>query len=152
MKTRLPAALGLLFVVVVSLSCTSGHAVAASCEPSVAVAVSVQGDVRVKHGKTEPWIEVRHKDAFCRGDILRVMEWSRVDLRLMNETTLRLDQNTEIVFSAPEKENDSWLDVLLGGAYFISRTPRRSSVEPPSSTRGSRGLSFSFVWKATRPS
>ena len=142
MKTRLPAALGLLIVVVVSLSCTSGHAVAASCEPSVAVAVSVQGDVRVKHGKTEPWIEVRHKDAFCRGDILRVMEWSRVDLLLMNETTLRLDQNTEIVFSAPEKGNDSWLDVLLGGAYFISRTPRRFKCGTPFVNAGIEGTEF----------
>src|SRR5512135_1420214 len=99
----------------ISLACTSGRAVAASCEPTVAVAVSVQGDVRVKHGKTDPWIAVRRNDAFCQGDILRVMEWSRADLFLMNETTLRLDQNTEIAFSAPAKEKDFWMDVLRGG-------------------------------------
>jgi tetratricopeptide (TPR) repeat protein/opacity protein-like surface antigen len=141
MKTRLQAAFGLI-VIAVSLPCTSGHAATAFCEPPVAVAVSVQGDVRVRHGKTEQWIEVRRNDAFCRGDILRVMEWSRVDLLLMNETTLRLDQNTEIVFSAPEKEKDSWLDVLLGGAYFMSRTPRRFKVGTPFVNAGIEGTEF----------
>jgi len=120
--------------------------------PPIAIAVSVQGDVKVKHGKGGEWIPVGRKDAFCPGDVLRVMERSRADLLLMNETTLRLDQTTEIVFSAPAKEKETWLDLLLGGAYFLSRTPGGSRSEPPSSTRGSRGPSSSSGRKATRPS
>ena len=141
-KMRLPVISGFLLGVGVSLACTSGRAVAASCEPTVAVAVSVQGDVRVKHGKTDAWIAVRRNDAFCPGDILRVMEWSRADLFLMNETTLRLDQNTEIAFSAPAKEKDFWMDVLQGGAYFMSRTPRRFKVGTPFVNAGIEGTEF----------
>ncbi|MBP2684142.1 MAG: hypothetical protein H6Q79_2181, partial [Deltaproteobacteria bacterium] len=141
-KMRLPVISGFLLGVGISLACTSGQAVAASCEPTVAVAVSVQGDVRVKHGKTDPWIAVRRNDAFCQGDILRVMEWSRADLFLMNETTLRLDQNTEIAFSAPAKEKDFWMDVLHGGAYFMSRTPRRFKVGTPFVNAGIEGTEF----------
>jgi len=141
-KMRLPVLPGFLLGVVVSLACTSGQAVAASCEATVAVAVSVQGDVRVKNGKKDEWISVRRKDAFCPGDILRVMEWSRADLFLMNETTLRLDQNTEIIFSAPAEEKDFWMDVLQGGAYFMSRTPRRFKVGTPFVNAGIEGTEF----------
>ena len=133
---------GYLLGVVVSLACACGQAAAESCEPPVAVAVSVQGDVRVKQGKKDQWVAVRRNDAFCPGDILRVMEWSRADLFLMNETTLRLDQNTEIAFSAPAKEKEFWLDVLLGGAYFMSRTPRRFKVGTPFVNAGIEGTEF----------
>jgi tetratricopeptide (TPR) repeat protein len=118
------------------------QAVAARCEPPVAVAVSVQGEARMKHGSTGDWIPARRGDGFCPGDILRVMERSRVDLLLMNETTLRLDQDTEILFSAPEKERDFWVDVLLGGAYFMSRTPRRFRVGTPFVNAGIEGTEF----------
>ena len=115
---------------------------AATCEPPVAIAVSVQGEARVAHGKPEEWQPVRRGHAFCAGDILRVMERSRVDLLLANETTLRLDQTTEIAFSMPEKERDFWLDVLLGGAYFMSRTPRRFKVGTPFVNAGIEGTEF----------
>lgn len=115
---------------------------AATCAPPIAVAVSVQGDVKVKHGNAGEWIPVRRKDAFCPGDILRVMGRSRADLLLMNETTLRLDQNTEIAFTAPATKKETWLDVLLGGAYFLSRTPRRFVVGTPFVNAGIEGTEF----------
>ena len=120
----------------------SRPASAATCAPPIAVAVSVQGDVKVKHGNAGEWIPVRRKDAFCPGDILRVMERSRADLVLMNETTLRLDQTTEIAFTAPATKKDTWLDVLLGGAYFLSRTPRRFVVGTPFVNAGIEGTEF----------
>jgi tetratricopeptide (TPR) repeat protein/opacity protein-like surface antigen len=115
---------------------------AQTCETPAAVAVSVQGDVRVKHGKAGQWIQVRRDDAFCPGDIVRVMQWGRADLFLMNETTLRLDQNTDVAFSAPAMAKESWLDVLLGGAYFMSRTPRRFKIGTPFVNAGIEGTEF----------
>ncbi|MGE5248006.1 MAG: FecR domain-containing protein, partial [Verrucomicrobiota bacterium] len=118
------------------------QALAEMCEPVVAIAVSVQGNAVMARGQHGEWVPVRRADGFCPGDVLRVMERSRVDLLLSNETTLRLDQTTEIVFSAPEKKSDSWLDVLLGGAYFMSRTPRRFKVGTPFVNAGIEGTEF----------
>jgi len=108
------------------------QAEAATCNPPVAVAVSVQGKARMLHEHGGEWHPVHRQ----------VMERSRVDLLLMNETTLRIDQNSEIRFSAPEKELESWVDVLLGGAYFMSRTPRRFRVGTPFVNAGVEGTEF----------
>jgi tetratricopeptide (TPR) repeat protein len=97
----------------------SPEALAGRCEEPVAVAVSVQGDVKVKHEGEEEWIPVRLKDAFCPGDTLRAMERSRADLLLVK-------------------------DVLLGGAYFMSRTPHRFKVETPFLNAGVEGTEFFF--------
>jgi len=120
----------------------SSHAVAETCQRPVAVAVSVQGEVKTKRGDAADWVQVRRKDAFCPGDTVRVMERSRADLLLINETTLRLDQNTEIAFAGPEREKDFWLEVLLGGAYFMSRTPRSFKVYTPFVNAGVEGTEF----------
>src|SRR4030065_1190296 len=120
----------------------SSHAVAETCQRPVAVAVSVQGEVKTKRGDAADWVQVRRKDAFCPGDTVRVMERSRADLLLINETTLRLDQNTEIAFTGPEREKDFWLEVLLGGAYFMSRTPRSFKVDTPVVDAGIAGAGF----------
>ncbi|MGZ9148719.1 MAG: tetratricopeptide repeat protein, partial [Candidatus Deferrimicrobiaceae bacterium] len=120
----------------------SSDAVAETCQRPVAVAVSVQGEVKTKRGDAADWVQVRRKDAFCPGDTVRVMERSRADLLLINETTLRLDQNTEIAFTGPEREKDFWLEVLLGGTYFMSRTPRSFKVYTPFVNAGVEGTEF----------
>jgi hypothetical protein len=99
----------------------------------------------VKHGKTDV-IAVRRNDAFCPGDILRVMGWSRADLFLMNETTLRLDPNMRF---ARAGEGKGFLDGRSRGR-ISSRTPAVQGRNP-SSTRD-RGTEFLSVSKATRPS
>jgi tetratricopeptide (TPR) repeat protein len=141
-KAPFPCILGILAGVACVFPPFTRQALAVPCDPPIGVAVSVQGDVRVKHGGAGDWIPVRRKDAFCPGDVIRVMERSRADLFLMNETTLRLDQATEIAFSAPTKEKESWLDVLLGGAYFMSRTPRRFKVGTPFVNAGIEGTEY----------
>jgi tetratricopeptide (TPR) repeat protein/opacity protein-like surface antigen len=141
---------GFLAAVLISSALRAPGAEAASCEPPVAVAASVQGDVRMKHGPEGDWAPVRRNDAFCAGDVVRVMERSRAELVLMNETTLRLDQTTEIVFKAPGGERNFWLDVLLGGAYFISRTSRRFKVETPFVNAGIQGTEFLVRAEADR--
>ncbi len=134
--------LGFLAGVVLGFPPFSRPALAASCDPPIAVVVSVQGDAKVRHGNAGEWLPVRRKDAFCPGDIVRVMERSRADLLLMNETTLRLDQTTEIAFNAPATKKDTLLEVLLGGAYFLSRTPRRFKVGTPFVNAGIEGTEF----------
>jgi len=136
------AGLGFIAAVVLASPHFSHEAVAGTCEMPVAVAVSVQGEVNVRKGAAADWEPVKRKDAFCPGDAIRVMEQSRADLLLINDTTLRLDQNTEIIFRAPEKEKEFWLDVLLGGTYFMSRTPRTFQVNTPFVNAGVEGTEF----------
>ena len=134
--------LGGLAAVALATLLFSSDAVAERCIQPVAVAVSVQGEVKTRRGDAADWKPVRRKDAFCPGDTVRVMELSRADLLLINETTLRLDQNTEIAFTGPEREKDFWLEVLLGGAYFLSRTPRSFKVHTPFVNAGVEGTEF----------
>jgi tetratricopeptide (TPR) repeat protein len=144
MKIRSTGCLPFLAAVILVVLSFSPEAFAGTCEQPVAVAVSVQGDVNVKQEGQEEWIPVRLKDTFCPGDTVRAMEHSRADLLLANETTLRIDQTTEIVFTRSAEEKEFWLDVLLGGAYFMSRTPHRFKVETPFLNAGVEGTEFSF--------
>jgi tetratricopeptide (TPR) repeat protein len=137
-----PTGLGFIAAIVLATPQFSYEAVAETCEKPVAVAVSVQGEVNARKGGAADWEPVRRKDAFCTGDAVRVMTQSRADLLLINETTLRLDQNTEIVFTAPERNKEFWLDVLLGGTYFMSRTPRTFRVHTPFVNAGVEGTEF----------
>ncbi len=141
-KFRSLTGLGFIAAVVLATPHFSHEAVAETCERPVAVAVSVQGEVNARKGGAADWEPVRRKDAFCPGDAVRVMEQSRADLLLINETTLRLDQNTEIVFTAPERKKEFLLDVLFGGTYFMSRTPRTFKVHTPFVNAGIEGTEF----------
>jgi len=141
-KMRFLARLGFIAAVVLASPHFSHEAFAETCEKPVAVAVSVQGEVNAMKGGAADWEPVKRKDAFCPGDAVRVMEQSRADLLLINETTLRLDQNTEIIFKAPEREKEFWLEVLLGGTYFMSRTPRTFQINTPFVNAGVEGTEF----------
>jgi tetratricopeptide (TPR) repeat protein len=135
---------GLAILVAVGLvfPLCSTDALAGPCDNPVAVAVSVEGEVKAKRATAPEWEQVIRKDAFCAGDTVRVMARSRADLLLINETTLRLDQNTEVLFTAPEREKEFWLDVLLGGTYFMSRTPKAFKVNTPFVNAGVEGTEF----------
>jgi tetratricopeptide (TPR) repeat protein len=139
---RFPTGWGFIVAVVLVFPNFPPDAFAAECEKPVAVAVSVQGVVNARKGGAAYWEPVRRKDTFCPGDAVRVMEQSRADLLLINETTLRLDQNTEIVFTAPEREKQFFLDVLFGATYFMSRTPRTFKIHTPFVNAGVEGTEF----------
>src|SRR5512134_776273 len=126
----------------VSSSPLSAVAFAGTCEVPFAVAVSVQGEVKVRRADAKEWEQVMRDDAFCPGDTVRVGALSRADLLLINETTLRLDQHSEILFTPPEREKEFWLEVLLGGTYFMSRTPRAFKVNTPFVDAGVEGTEF----------
>ena len=142
LSRRFLTGLAILAAASLAFSLCYTDALAGTCEQPVAVAVSVQGEVKAKRGDAAEWEQVMRKDAFCLGDTVRVMAQSRADLLLNNETTLRLDQNTEVLFTAPGREKGFWLDVLLGGTYFMSRTPRTFKVNTPFVNAGVEGTEF----------
>ncbi len=107
------------------------RAAAETCTQWMGKAVSVQGNVQVRGENETSWRDVRLNDVFCPGDILRVQEKSRAAVILMNESTLRLDQNTSIAFSKTEKEKTSFIDLIIGIVHFFSRIPRSVKVSTP---------------------
>ncbi|MGD9298910.1 MAG: tetratricopeptide repeat protein, partial [Thiohalocapsa sp.] len=54
---------------------------------------------------------------------MRVLRNSRAVLLLADDTSLALDQNTTVTFGEVRSEESSWLQVLQGALYFLSRTP-----------------------------
>ena len=115
---------------------------ATPCADPVAEAVSVQGTVEVQRSGRSSWEALAYKDAVCPGDAVRARERSRADFVMVNETILRIDQSTRVVFSAPVKEPFTLVTVISGAAYFISRTPRRFRVETPFVNAGVEGTEF----------
>jgi len=115
---------------------------AETCNKWGAKVVSVQGIVQArKAGETE-WLPVNLYDAYCPGDIIRVLELSRAAVVLRNEATLRLDQNTTITFAGPEKEKTFLLKLLSGAAHFLSRIPRTLKVATPFVNGAVEGTEF----------
>jgi tetratricopeptide (TPR) repeat protein len=116
----LPRSLAVATVALVALAATARvHA----CEPAAAEAVSVQGTVERLTAGQNTWRAIRIGDALCDGDGVRVLRNSRAVLLLADDTSLALDQNTTVTFGEVRSEESSWLQVLQGALYFLSRTP-----------------------------
>ncbi len=74
----------------------------------------------------------KFNDLLCVGDTVRVGAKSRAVLRLPNETTIPLDQNTIFQLKEAISEKDPTLIELLQGAiHIITRTPKPFKVNTP---------------------
>jgi tetratricopeptide (TPR) repeat protein len=115
----------------------------APCDLWIAKAVSVQGTVEARKAGTSFWVIVKLNDTFCPGDMIRVQENSRAAVALSNETNLRLDQRTTIIFTGVENEQTFLLDILSGALNFFSRFTRRLKILTPfvnASVEGTEGF------------
>ncbi len=114
---------------------------AASCE-SVARLVSLEGSIEYKTVNTENWIPAVLEQEFCNGDAIRSGRDSRAALRLINDTLMRLDHSTAIIFTSITKKEHSFLDLLKGALHFISRVPRSLEVNTPYLNAAIEGTEF----------
>lgn len=114
-------------------------------EEWLAKIVSVQGDVQARKKDTMQWEPVTLSDAYYSGDTIRVLENSRACIVLSNESVIRLDQNTTVTFIGIEEKQTSFLDMLTGVLYFISRTPRALKVTTPFVDGTVKGTEFLIV-------
>jgi tetratricopeptide (TPR) repeat protein len=132
-----------LFIVISSALFLFSQTVHAEyCEEWVAKAVSVQGKVEVRRADELQWRPVSLNTVFCPGDTLRAQELSRAAIFLINETIVRLDQNTTITFTGIEEKQTSLIDVLSGVAHFISRVPRTLKIMTPFVNAAVEGTEF----------
>ncbi len=100
---------------------------ATACEPHAAQAVSVQGTAEMQRAASG-WRPLSPGDRLCDGDRVRVLRNARAVLLLADQTSLALDQNTTVTLGRLRKDASSWLEVLRGALYFLSRTPEALRV------------------------
>lgn len=104
---------------------------AQTCEKMIAQVVSVQGSVEVKKASETQWLPVKLKEAYCPGDMIRVMGRSRAAILLVTGGIIRLDENTTLTFNGVEKEKTSLIEFIQGVGHFFSRWPRSLKVYTP---------------------
>lgn len=130
---------GLAIIVLISLP--ENQLYAASCE-SVARLVSLEGSIEYKTANTKNWNPAALDQNFCTGDALRSGRDSRAALRMINDTLLRLDHSTAIIFTSVAQKEQSFLDLLKGALHFISRVPRSLEVNTPYLNAAIEGTEF----------
>jgi Tfp pilus assembly protein PilF len=108
----------------------------------VAQLVSLEGSVEMKRDDKGVWQQAVLNDQFCAGDALRTSHNSRAAVRLANDTLLRLDGDSALIFTQVEKSIPSLLDLLRGAIHFISRTPKQLEVNTPYVNASIEGTEF----------
>ena len=88
------------------------------------------------------WQPVQLNDTYCPGDTLRVQEYSRADVALLNQSVLRRTQTCTIMLEGVKEERTSLVKLLRGAAHFFSRGPRSLEVQTPFMVAGVRGTEF----------
>jgi len=113
-----------------------------TCDPWAAKMDSVQGTVEVRLASQSDWHAVKLDEVFCPGDSIRVGAKSRAGVILINNTLLRLDENSVITLTTVSPKIPSVLDLLKGIAHFISRVPRSLKVQTPYVNAAIEGTEF----------
>jgi len=108
----------------------------------VAKAVSVQGAVEAQRVGETLWQPVKLNDTFRPGDKIRVLEKSRADVAMLDQSVLRLNANTAITIQAVKQERTGVVDLLRGAAHFFSRGSGSLEVQTPFAVAGVRGTEF----------
>ncbi len=118
----------LVCTVILTVFMSPSTSFAATCEPSIAKAMAVEGKVDVRHPDGTQWQSVKLHDTFCPGDVIRVQERSRADIALSNQPMLRLDQNTTMTLGGIKPTGGSLIELVKGATHFFSRVPRNLEV------------------------
>lgn len=121
----------------------------AACDPWAAKIASVQGTVEAKRSQQTDWVVVTQDEIYCAGDSIRVGANSRAGIILVNETLLRLDENSAITLTEVVPQTPSLLDMLKGIVHFISRVPRSLKVNTPFVNAAIEGTEFVVAVSAT---
>ena len=113
------------------------------CAQWAARLVSLQGRVEQRDSDGVGWALSRPDARLCPGDSLRTGEHSRASILLQNETIVRIDQRTTIVFPESEAQDQNLLlRILRGIGYFFSRTPKSLGFNAPFVNAAIEGTEF----------
>ena len=140
-KGFLRAVIFILFIFILFHPQTTQAQKAAQAEMWLASLTSAEGGVYVQRAGEAQWAPVKITDRFFAGDTLRVEEESRAALLFNNESTMRLDQNTTLVFQGMEEET-VLMRILNGSASFFSRIQRSLKMFTPHVNGNVKGTEF----------
>ena len=129
-------------VIVLVASLQPFFAVAQTCEEPIGKMVSVQGTVESQKAGGTQWQPVKLNDTLCPGDTIRVLDNSRAQLALANQSVLRINENTTITLEGVDEDQTSLIDLLKGAALFFSRGTRKLKVKTQYAIFGVRGTEF----------
>jgi len=107
-----------------------------------ATAVSLQGQVAVRKSDSKQWQTVQLGDRFHVGDTINVGPDSRAAFVLKNESTLRVDQHTTLVFSEAEPNHPFVIQLITGALHFFSRVQRSLRLATPFVNGAVEGTEF----------
>jgi len=130
-----------LIALVVLLLCAAAARAADTCTPALARVVSVQGDVELRRRGAD-WKPAELDATLCAGDSMRVRQRGRAGLLLANESTLRLDQGTELTLGPADEPRATLLQQLSGAMHVISRTRQPYRVRTPFVNANVQGTEF----------
>lgn len=146
METKLPVGLRretLITLVFAALLASAGAAFGTGeCRPAVGHVASAQGEVEIRRAGEPEWRAAQLGAPVCAGDSARAQRFSRAALQLINQTALRLDQNTELTLSGGEGEAGWLIDLLRGAIHALTRTPQPIKVNTPYANAGVEGTEF----------
>lgn len=108
----------------------------------VATVVSIQGQVQVRSKNMSQWRMVRLKDRFLAGDVINVGPDSRAAFVLKNESTLRVDQQSTLVFTEAKPQQPFLIELLNGAVHFFSRVHRSLRLVTPFVNGAVEGTEF----------
>lgn len=118
---------------------------AADCDTAIGSLASIQGEMEIQSGATGISQPAVLEGPLCPGDLIRVGNYARAELSIINQPNVRLDQNTILQLPGEElpDEGKPWLIRLFSGtAYFFSRHPRTLSVDTPFVNAAVEGTEF----------
>jgi tetratricopeptide (TPR) repeat protein len=122
---------------------TSPNIFAQTCDDGWrAELASAEGDVEGRRRGETDWSPATRGDIFCIGDSLRTQSYGRALVLLPDETSFRLDEDTTVTIVPPQDDSASWLDLLRGAIYIISRDPRALGILTPFANAGIEGTEF----------
>lgn len=103
---------------------------------------SIQGKVTAKRNGSMEWSPVHVDEVFFPGDRILTGRNCRVAIVLSNDTVLRIDQNTTIVFLGHQEKRSFLIDLLHGAVHFFSRKARSLKVTTPFVNAAVEGTEF----------
>jgi len=121
---------------------THSAAAAERCESPAGRLVSVQGDVGVQATGASTWLAVGLDHTLCPGDTVRVGKKSRAAVVLVNESVLRIGENSALTIGNPTPEKVSLLKLLQGILHIFSHRPHSLNIATPFVSGAVEGTEF----------
>ncbi|MCF6204527.1 MAG: FecR domain-containing protein [Methylococcaceae bacterium] len=134
-----------LFIIIV-LPCFPLHLIAETeCNVHLATVLSTQGVVEKKGINDNNWELVKKDSPLCANETIRTRRQSRATVEIINQTIIRLNQNT--VLSLPQKDEettvyDRIINLLKGKIFLRSRKTHRLKVTTPFLNAVHQGTEF----------